>query len=231
MHAALSMRRFSLPGIHEPMRNDKVLDVWRKDSDTSQLVDGEIRCRDTSEAPDKSSGSPVVVLIGAAVMAIQIVALQSPGEVLETKSVVRAAAYVDRHWVVDEAIRVYVPDAGHGVHEGAPFSVAEGYTWATEKDVLCNWRSAISIVTAAIEHYPEVRKTGERERLEGALKPAITLPVDDIGELAVRNSSVDVAIRKKSVKLCRHGDREQDKTNKRQHRGSSLRHELFLPGG
>src|ERR1035438_7434421 len=68
MHAALSMRRFSLPGIHEPMRNDKVLDVWRKDSDTSQLVDGEIRCRDTSEAPDKSSGSPVVVLIGAAVM-------------------------------------------------------------------------------------------------------------------------------------------------------------------
>jgi hypothetical protein len=31
--------------------------------------------------------------------------------------------------------------------------------------------------------------------------------------------------------LCRHGKREQEQRNKRQHRGSSLGHELFLPGG
>jgi hypothetical protein len=31
--------------------------------------------------------------------------------------------------------------------------------------------------------------------------------------------------------LCRHWDREQGQTKKCQHRRSSFRHELFLPGG
>ena len=115
-----------------------------------------------------------------------------------------------------------MPDAAHGVHERAPFPVAEGNTWAAEKDVLRNWRTASAIVTAGIKHNSEARKAGERNRLERALKTAITLLVDDVGELAVRNSNVDIAIGKKSVKLCCHRDREEDETGKRQHRGSSF---------
>ena len=147
------------------------------------------------------------------------------------KFVVGAAAHVDRDGIVDEAVGVDVADASHGVHEGTPFSVAEGKARAAEEEVLRNWRSAASIVTAAIEHQSEARKAGEGESLERALQAAITLLVDDVGELAVRNAGVDVAVGKKSVKLCRHGNREQDESNKRQHTGSSLRHELFLPGG
>ena len=55
------------------------------------------------EAPDNSSGSSIVVLVSAGIMTVQIIPLQSPGEVLERKFVVRAAAHVDRGWVIDEA--------------------------------------------------------------------------------------------------------------------------------
>jgi hypothetical protein len=30
--------------------------------------------------------------------------------------------------------------------------------------------------------------------------------------------------------LCRHGNRQQSESHEYQHRGSSFRHELFLPG-
>jgi hypothetical protein len=174
---------------------------------------------DGSEAPDNSSGSPVIVLVGAVIVTVHVIALQPPGEVLEGKLIVRAAANVDRDRVVDEAVGVHVPNASHGVHEGAPFSKADGKAWAGEEVVLLN---AAAIEAAAIDHQSEARKAGKGERLKRGVPSAITLLVDDIGELGVGNPSVDVSTGKKSVKLCRHRDREQHETNKRQRCGSRL---------
>src|ERR1700687_5021514 len=100
MPAALNMTRLSLPGIHQPVHKDKVLDVCRRDSDIRQLVDGEIRRTDALKAPDNSSGSPVIFLISTGVVTVHVVALQPPGEILEGQSVVRPAAYVNCNRVV-----------------------------------------------------------------------------------------------------------------------------------
>src|ERR1700736_890689 len=204
MQPTFSMRRFTLPGIHEPIRIDKVLDVWRRDSDIRQLVDGEICAEGDSEAPDNSGGGVVVLLIGTGVVTVQVVALQPPGKILEGKLVVEAAAYVDGDGVVDEAVRVDMPNAGHGVHERTPLSVTKRKPGSADEYVLLHRRAAAAIVTAAIGDQTEARKASEGKRLEGPLKAAITLFVDDVGRLAVRNSGVDVAIGKQSVKLCRH---------------------------
>src|SRR5260370_9916658 len=86
--------------------------------------------RPTLEAPDNSSGGPVIVLIGAVIVTVHVIALQSPGEVLEGEFVIGAAADVDDEGIVDEAERVHVPNAGHAVHERAPLSNAGGKAWA-----------------------------------------------------------------------------------------------------
>jgi len=185
------------------------------------------RCHCGSEAPDNSRGSVVIILQGVAVVAMNIIPLKSPGEVLEAKLIVGAAADVDGDRVVDEAVGIHVPDAGHGMDEGAPSSKVGGNTRTADENIL---RNPGAEVAAAIGHQAKAGKAGKGQRLKGTLKPAITLRVDLVCEFAVGDSSVNVAIGKKSVKLCRHRDREQNETNKRQHCGGRLGHELFLPG-
>jgi len=93
MHAALSMRRFSLPGIHEPLRDAKVLDVWRRDSDTRQLVDGEI---DRLRSARQFQWRPGSRLVGAGVVVRAHSRLAVAREPLEGKSVIGAAR--QRRW-------------------------------------------------------------------------------------------------------------------------------------
>src|ERR1700722_553856 len=95
-----------------------------------------------------------------------IVALHSPGESFEVKSVIHAAPHIDRDWVIDEAVGIDVPDARHGVDEGAPFSIVEGNARAAEEHILSNRSRATPIVTAAIDHDSELRKAGEGQVLE-----------------------------------------------------------------
>src|ERR1035438_1200535 len=202
------------------------LDARIKGSDFGKRADGE-RCAG-SESPDNSGGGAVVVLVGAGIVTVHVIALQPPGKILEGKFIVGAAADVDRERVIDEAVGVYVADASHGMHEGAPFSVGDRKA-RTADDVILLDPGAIK--AAAIGDQAEAGETGEGNGFVRAGPAAITLLVDDVGELSVGDSGVDVAIGKKSVELCRHRDREQHEYNKRQHSGGSLRHEIFLPGG
>src|SRR5712692_2242471 len=174
-----------------------------------------------SEAPDNSSRGSVIVLIGAVIVTVHVIALQPPGKVLEGKLVIGTAANVDDGGVVDEGIRVHMPNAAHGVHKGAPLSNAGGNAWAGDDVVLLN---PAAIVTTAIDSQPDARKAGKGQRLKRAVPAAITLLVDDVSELSVGNSGVDVSVGKQSVKLCRHRDREQNETHKRQRRGGRLGH-------
>src|ERR1700722_9413033 len=113
--------------------------------------------------PDNSGRGAVVVLVGAGVTVVHIIALQSPREPLEVKPVIDAAPDIDRDWVIDETVRIDVADASHGVDEGTPFSIIKGNARTAEEDILRNWSRATPIVTAAIEHDPKARKTGERQ--------------------------------------------------------------------
>ena len=88
-----------------------------------------------------------------------------------------------------------------------------------------------AIEAAGIDDDPEVREAGERKGFKGAVPAAIALFIDDVGELAVGDSGVNVSVGKKSIELCRHRDGEQKQGQERQHCGSSFRHEIFLPGG
>ena len=184
-----------------------------------QLVDEEIRRRQGSKAPDNSSGRAVIVLIGAGVVAVHVIALHPPGKILEAKLVVGATANVDRDGVIDEAVGVHVTNATHGVHEGAPFSIAEGKAWAGHEVIL---RDSSAVETAAIEHQSDARKAGKRERFKRTVPAAIALFVDHVGELTVGHSGVDVSIGQESVKLRRHGDGKQKERHKCQRRGSRL---------
>jgi len=185
----------------------------------SRLVDGEMRRPEISKAPDNTSGCAVVVLIGAGVVAVHVIALQPPREILEAKLVVGAAADVDSHGVIDEAVGVHVSNASHGVHERAPFSIADGESRAGEEVIL---RHSAAVEAAAIEHQSDAREAGKRERFKRSVPAPIALLVDDVRELAVGNSGVDVSIGKESVKLRRHGDGTQNECYKCQRRGSRL---------
>src|ERR1700681_4070636 len=102
-----------------------------------------------SEAPDQSGGSAVIVLRGAAVVTAEVIALQAPGEILEVKFVVGAAAHSDGEGIVDEAVGIDVADSGHGLHERAPFSVSEGKARAADEDVLSD---PLAEIAAAVGH-------------------------------------------------------------------------------
>src|SRR5208337_3135301 len=157
-------------------------------------------------------------------MPVYEVALQAPGEAFEPELVIRAAAKVDGVWVVDEMVGVYVPYASHGLNEGTPLPKIGGKTRAEETAVHGH---AGAVEAVGIEHKPEVRKAGKWKIFGRPLPAAIRLLVSDVCHLTVSNSAVNISPRQE---LCRHRDREQHKTNKRQHGGSDLGHELFLPG-
>src|ERR1700722_17483247 len=110
----------------------------------------------------------------------------------------------------------------------APSSIVDRNARAAEKIVLLH---ASTIETAGIGDHPDVGMASQRKRFERAVPSLVALGVGGVRELAVGNSAVNVAIRKKSVELCRHRDREQQETQKCQCSGSRLGHELFLPGG
>ena len=181
-----------------------------------------------SEPPDKSGRSAVIVLGGAEVVGVHVVSLKAPGEILEGEFVVEAATYVDFNRVIDEASRVQVPDAGHGMDEWAEISSIHREAWAAENVVLSNARTAVE--ATAIDNDANAWKAGEGKIFEGGIPSAITLLDHGIGELRVRNSDVNVSVGKKRIELCCHRNREQKQAKKSQHGGCGLRHELFLPG-
>src|SRR5579864_4566332 len=152
-----------------------------------------------SEAPDNSGGGAVVILGRAGVMSMHIVALETPGEILEPQLVIDAAAHVDHQRVVHKAIGVEVPDASHGIDERAPLSEIRRDTRPGHGIVL---GYAFAIKAAAIDDQADARKAGERECLERTGPPSIALLVDLIGKLSVRNASVNVSIGKEPIKLC-----------------------------
>jgi len=89
------------------------------------------------EAPNDSSGSAVIVLGGTGVMRVHVVALKTPGKILEEEPIVEAPAYINDHRVVDEGISgTHVPNARHGVHEGPDSSNTCGDTGASNNVIL-----------------------------------------------------------------------------------------------
>src|SRR5579864_1553716 len=145
-------------------------------------------CRQASKAPHEPSGGAVIVLVSAGVVAVEVVALEAPGEILEAELVVRTAAYVDDVWVIDEAHRVHMTDAAHALQEGAPLSKVKGEPRAGNADVLRYRIVAASIITTAIDDQSEARKASKGKCLEGGVEAVIALLVDDVGELAVRDA-------------------------------------------
>lgn len=180
------------------------------------------------EAPDDSGGSTVIVLCGAAVVTAEVVALDSPGEIFEAKFVVGTAAYVPGEWIVDETVGVDVANSGHAVNKGTPLSVTKREARAAEEHVL---RNSLPEEGAAFGDEAEAWEASKGKGFVRAFRTAITLLVDDVGELAIRNANVNVAIGKKTVELCRHRDREQHECNEGQDSGGKLWHEIFLRGG
>src|SRR5579864_2965674 len=118
-------------------------------------------CRQASKAPHEPSGGAVIVLVGAGVVAVEVIALEAPGEILEAEFVVCAAAYVDDVRVIDEAHRIYVTDAAHTLHEGSPLSKVKREPRAGNADVLRYRIVAASIITTAIDHQSEARKASK----------------------------------------------------------------------
>src|SRR5580700_12043588 len=96
------------------------------------------------EAPDDSGRGPVIVLRRAQVMRVQIVGLKAPGEILEGKFVIGPAANINQDRVVDKDARVHVPNAGHAVHERAPFSDVAREPQAADKIVLLLPRAKVT---------------------------------------------------------------------------------------
>ena len=89
------------------------------------------------EAPNDSGGSAVIVLGGTGVMRVHVVALKTPGKILEEEPIVQAPAHINDHWVIDECISgTHVPNARHGVHEGPDPSNGRGDTRASDYVVL-----------------------------------------------------------------------------------------------
>src|SRR5579859_681624 len=161
-------------------------------------------------------------------MGAHVIALTAPGKILEEEFVVDAATDINFQRVVDEALGIQVADAGHGVDEGTPFSEIGGDTWAAE-DVVLN-ESAAAVEAADIGNKPDAGKAAEGQGFVRAIPSAIALLDDDVAQLAVGNAGVDVSAGKKAVKLCRHWNRTYEPARESQHRGSSFRHEISLPG-
>src|SRR5690242_14917980 len=107
-----------------------------------------------SEAPDNSGGRPVCILVGVGVMRVDIVTLQSPGEIFEEYLVVSAAAHIDRDGVVDDARRVHSLQAAHGLDKWAPFSEGGRQAGAKQKVIRLDLATADSgaVIAAGVEH-------------------------------------------------------------------------------
>src|SRR5579859_1064055 len=181
-----------------------------------------------SEAPDNTGRRAVVILRGAQIMRVHIVALQAPGEILKEELIVGAAANVDLQRVVNEAAGVQMTNAGHGVDERPPLSETGREAWAAQRVVLHQAFAAIK--PADIRHQSDAWIAAEREGFVGSIPSAIALLDDDIAELRVGNTDVHVSAGKKAVELGRHWNGAQKPARKRQQRGSSFRHEISLPG-
>lgn len=158
------------------------------------------------ESPDETGGGAVIVLRVAGVMRVHVIALNTPGEVLEEHFVIEAAAHIDHQRVIDKCIgRTNVTNAGHGMNEGSDLSDIGGESGAANNVVL---PQAIAAVKAAAVHdQAEPRKARERNIFKGSIPPAITLLVDDVGELTVGDATVNISAGQKAVKLCRHWNR------------------------
>src|SRR5260370_27083271 len=140
---------FSLPGIHQTY---EAIKFWMLGEEIRFPANWLIpKYYDGLEAPDNSRGCPVIVLVGARIMTVHVVALQAPGKVLEGKFVVCSTADVDGRGVVDEAVGVHVPNAAHAVYEGPPFSDRDGEPRASENVGLL---PPASIEAAPIEDQP-----------------------------------------------------------------------------
>ena len=181
---------------------------------------------DNSEAPNDSGRGAVVILIGAGVVTVHVVTLETPGKILEAKFVVDASTNVDKQRVVNEAAGIQVADTGHAVDEWAPASEIRGEANATQRVVLGD---TSSVEAAPIDNQTDARKAGEGEVFKGGVPSFIALLVDDVRKLTVGNSAVDVSTRKKAVKLCRHRNGEQQQAQEGQ-RGYGFQHEISLPG-
>jgi len=149
--------------------------------------------RPESEAPNHAGGGLEIVLRNSGVVPVKVVALQSPGEILEGQLVISAAAKVQDEGVVDKAVGSDVTDSGHGLHEGAPFAIVRRETRTADANIL---RDAGTVETAAIDRDSEMRVAWKREGLEGGIEAVIALFIDHIGEMAVGDSDIGVAIGK-----------------------------------
>src|SRR5437899_10762144 len=136
---------------------------------------GEEAAEARSEAPYNSSGCAVVVLVGAGVATMHVVALQPPRKILEEEFVVHAATYVQRGWAIDEVVGIDVANAAHGMHERSPFSETCGHPQAAENIVLGN---ATAVEATAVSDQPDVRKARKRQSLDRGIPPAVAQLVD-----------------------------------------------------
>lgn len=153
-----------------------------------------------SEAPDDAGGCAIVVLVGAGIAGMHVISLEAPGEIFERKFVVQTAADVDEEGIVDKAAGIQVAHTDHGIDEGTEFSDVSGETGAADEVVLSYAGSAIK--TAGVNDKTDVRKAWEGKGFERAIPAAIALPVDDIRELSIGNTSVNVSVGKEPIKLC-----------------------------
>src|SRR5438270_12947238 len=95
------------------------------------------RAAGSLEPPDKAGGCAVIVLRVAGVMRVHVIALNTPGEILEKYFVIKAAANVDHQRVIHKGVgRANVPNAGHGMDERPDLTDIGGEAGATDNVVL-----------------------------------------------------------------------------------------------
>src|SRR5207248_1839849 len=125
-----------------------------------------------SEPPDDSGRGAVIILIGAGVMGVHVIALHTPGKILKKQFVIKTATHIDFERIVNESIgRAHMPDTSHRVDEGAQFPHIYRKTRAAEYVVLPN---PAAVETAAIDDKSKMRKAGEGEILERSVPATIT---------------------------------------------------------
>src|SRR5580765_8897483 len=111
-----------------------------------------------SEPPDDSGGCSVVILHGAGVLGVHVIALQSPGEILEPQLVVHTASGVYDQWLIDGSAGVQVANAGHGMNKWSPFADIGGET-RTAHGVVLGFAAAVE--AAAVDYQPEAGQADE----------------------------------------------------------------------
>src|SRR5437763_9576665 len=103
------------------------------------------------ESPDEPGGGAVIVLCVAGIVRVHVIALNTPGEILEKYFVIKAAANVDHQRVIHKGVgRAHVPDAGHGMNERPDLTDIGGEAGATDNVVL---PQAVAAIETAAVHY------------------------------------------------------------------------------